>query len=134
MDTETLLRCAYGANILILAPVLAGLQYGPKTPVVAALGGQVTESEGLRTLVLSLWSAVLLLSGLGLLAPRPLWPLLAFQVIYKSIWLAPYVVPVARREGPGAAPWGPASVFMAIVILWPVLLARLWAEGGVAFN
>lgn len=134
MDTDTLLRCAYGANILILAPVLAGLQFGPRTPVVAAIGGRVTESEGLRTLVFSLWSAVLLLSGLGLMAPRLMWPLLAFQVVYKTIWLGLYVAPVVRREGPGAAPWGPASVFILIVALWPLLLARLWAEGTITLG
>lgn len=132
MASEHLLRAAYAANILILAPVLIGLALGRNGPDVPALGGAIAESEGLRLLVMSLWGGILALSALGLIAPGAFWPVLLLQVIYKSAWLAAYVAPVWRAEGAAAVPWGPAACFALIVAIWPVILYQAWREGVVA--
>lgn len=123
MSGELWLRAAYGANIVILTPVLLGLALLKNGPGVPALGGAITESEGLRLLVASLWGAILLLSMAGLFAPRLFWPVLLLQVVYKSAWLLIYVLPLWRTSGAAAVPWGPASIFALIVVLWPIALA-----------
>lgn len=132
MSSETLLRLAYGANIVILAPVLAGLLLARNGPNVPAIGGAVAESQGLRLLVASLWGAILVLSALGLAAPVVFWPVLLLQIVYKSAWLAGYVGPTWRTQGARAVPWGPSVCFAAIVVLWPLILIRAWQDGTLA--
>lgn len=132
MIGELLLRVAYGANVVILAPVLAGLLLARNGPGVPALGGEIAESRGLRLLLVSLWSAILALSLAGLVAPRLFWSILLLQIIYKSLWLALYVAPLWRAKGPRATPWGPAIVFAAIVVLWPVALAIAARDGALS--
>lgn len=130
MSSDTLLRAAYALNILILAPVLIGLVAARNGPLVPALGGVITESEGLRLLLFSLWGAILLMSALGLAAPAVFWPVLLLQVVYKSAWLAAYVAPVWRAQGAAAVPWGPAVCFALIVAVWPIILVQAWRQGG----
>lgn len=119
---DALLRLAYSANILILVPVLIGLMFAKNGPSVAALGGSITESKGLRFLVASLWSAILLLSVAGLAVPKAFWQILVFQVVYKSIWLGSYVIPTWYSEGRSSVPWGPTISFAFIIVVWPILL------------
>ncbi|WP_297516141.1 hypothetical protein [uncultured Caulobacter sp.] len=132
MSGELWLRAAYGANIVILAPVLTGLLLLRNGPGVPALGGAIAESEGLRLLVASLWGAILVLSAAGLVAPRLFWPVLLLQIVYKSAWLLIYVLPLWRAAGPTAVPWGPTAVFAAIVVLWPMVLAAAARSGALA--
>lgn len=119
MTLDVLLRAAYGANILILVPVVAAL-FTTASPA-AVFGPGVSESPGLRLLVASLWAAILLCSVFGLFAPRAFVAILLLQVIYKSTWLLAYVLPVWRSGE--AVPWGPAVTFALIVLIWPVILA-----------
>ena len=67
-------------------------------------GGQLAcqskfpESEGFRTILGSLWTAILIGSVSGLLFPVQMSPLLLIQVIYKTLWLIVFVVaPAAER-------------------------------------
>lgn len=129
MSPKSLLRAAYALNIAILAPVLIGLIAARNGPLVPALGGTITESEGLRLLLTSLWGAILLLSALGLIAPVVFWPVLLLQIVYKSAWLAAYVGPVWRAQGAEAVPWGPAVCFAFIVVAWPLILLHAWRQG-----
>jgi hypothetical protein len=79
----------------------------------------VQESSGLRLMVGSLWCAILLASIAGLAQPGFFAPVLIIQVIYKAMWLALFVVPTWRMGT--AVPLGITSVFIAIVISYPVL-------------
>lgn len=121
------LQFAYAANIVILVPVLAGFVQG----VDPVFEGRVTDSSGLRVLVFALWSAILLLSVAGLFRPRALWPVLALQVIYKSRWLLLDALPLALRDGLQTVPWGVIGAFIAIVVVWPILLALAFLPTGV---
>lgn len=129
MSSETLLRVAYGLNILILTPVLIGLLAVRNGPMVPALGGIIVESEGLRLLVASLWTAILVLSAVGLVSPAAMWPVLLLQVVYKSAWLAGYVAPILKTQGTDAVPWGPTICFALIVAVWPFILFDAWKKG-----
>ncbi len=121
LEGTGLLRVAYAANILILVPVVWSMFFSGGTAGV--FEGKVTDSEGLRLLVGSLWLAILLASVAGLAWPAIVAPLLMVQVIYKATWLATYVWP--HRDDPGI-PVGISAVFLGIVLVWPVLL---WLSG-----
>jgi hypothetical protein len=124
VNGETLLRFAYAFNILVLVPVVTGLLLHRGPGLVAALGGNIVNSDGLRWLLISLWGGVAVASLLGLYLPRLFVPLLVFQVIYKSIFLAGYVLPAAVRGDWNSIPLGPSAVFLFIILTWPLLIAR----------
>lgn len=124
---DTLLRAAYGLNILILLPVVGSMLVGANGATVQAFEHKVGESPGLRLLVASLWAAILLCSAAGLLQPRAFVGVLVLQVIYKSLYLGLFVLPLVRTQGWSAAPHGVTLSFIVIVALWPALIWAAWA-------
>lgn len=124
METGALLRLAYVANILILVPVCWAMFFGNASASV--FQGTVTDSQGLRLLVASLWAAILSASVLGLFMPLLFAPLLLVQIIYKAMWLALFVLPLVLAGKP--APWGIAGIFVAIVLTYPFVLWRAWSS------
>ena len=81
--------------------------------------GVFAESAGWRTLVGSLWLAILVCSLLGVRWPDSFLWLLVFQVIYKSVWLAAYVAPRLGAARRAEIPIGIAGSFLVIVLVWP---------------
>ena len=122
-----ILRFAYLANILILLPVCWGMFFG--RGVTSVFEGKLDESAGLRLLVGSLWFAILACSAWGLWQPRLLAPLLVVQIIYKSQWLAAFVVPLVAAGRAASVPWAITVCFLAIVLTYPFLL---WRSGALA--
>jgi hypothetical protein len=109
----------YIFNILVLIPV------GLTTLLGGAAGGRrvfqdkFPESAGIRTILGSLWTAILIGSLIGLLHPVSMSPILLIQVIYKSLWLAVFVMPLLVRGQGNAVPWGVAGTFLFIVLTYP---------------
>jgi hypothetical protein len=81
--------------------------------------GVFAESAGWRTLVGSLWLAILALSVLGVRQPEAFLWLLAFQVFYKSVWLLAYVMPRLLTGRRSEIPAGITLSFVVIVLVWP---------------
>lgn len=106
----------YVVNILILVPVCYRMMSGDGTLTVFA--GLVPESTGLRLMVGSLWSAILLASIAGLAWPAFFAPVVLTQVVYKSLWLALFILPLLRVGQP--VPSGIAVTFLLIVLSYPV--------------
>lgn len=119
MTNAGLLRVAYAANILILVPVCWGMFLGSGTAGV--FQGQVAESQGLRLLVASLWSAILLASVAGLWSPAFFAPVILIQIVYKTLWLATFVLPLIVAGRMAEIPHGIAAIFAAIVVTYPFL-------------
>ncbi len=119
---SNLLQIAYAANVIILAPVLISTFSDSSPKQIRAFQSQVDNSDGLRLLVASLWSAIFLLSIAGLFQPKSFVVVLVLQVIYKLIYLLVYVVPTARKKGFQFVPKGLSLSFAAIVIIWPILI------------
>ena len=96
------IQVAYSANLVLLVPIAV--------PTVFRLfptdQSRFEESQGWKVLVRSLWSSILILSALGLSQPLRYSPMLLLQLIYKSVWLAVYVVPRLLRGDAAAVPWG----------------------------
>ena len=117
MSRTVFLQAAYLANIVILVPVCWAMLSGPTTGGV--FEGKVAESDGLRLLVGSLWTAILIASIAGLVWPLVFAPLLLVQIVYKALWLALFILPLVRAGE--AYPAGITAVFVAIVLSYPFL-------------
>ena len=108
-------------NILILLPVVIGMLTAPNGTPVAAFGG-IADAPSLRVMVASLWTGVLVMSAVALINPLAFWPLLAFQFVYKAIFLASFCLPIWLGRAEGVIPHGPVTVFIGIVLIWPFFI------------
>jgi len=116
-------------NIIVLVPIGLLTLLGGKRGGQLACQGKFPESEGFRTILGSLWTAILLGSILGLFYPLPMSPLLLIQVIYKSLWLLVFVMPRLLKGNVSEVPSGIALVFLVIVLtyLWVIPWGPLFA-------
>jgi hypothetical protein len=112
------LRFAYWANIVILVPIAVPTIFR----IFPTDEGRMEESRGWRVLVGSLWTAILVLSVLGLFAPERYAPVLLLQLVYKSIWLLVYAAPRILRREYASIPWGITVSFAAIAAVWPFII------------
>ena len=109
----------YAFNIIVLVPIGLMTLLGGERGGQLASQGKFPESEGFRTILGSLWTAILIGSMLGLLYPVPMSPLLLIQVIYKTLWLLVFVLPRLLGGRIGEVPWGIALTFFMIVFSYP---------------
>ena len=118
----------YIFNILVLIPVGLLTLLGGERGGQLACQNKFPESEGFRTILGSLWTAILLGSILGLIFPVQMSPLLLVQVIYKSLWLLVFVLPLSLKGRSSEVPWGIAVTFLGIVVsyLWVIPWGQLF--------
>src|SRR5208337_3449332 len=120
----------YIFNILVLIPV------GLTTLLGGAAGGRrvfqdkFPESAGIRTILGSLWTAILIGSVIGLFHPVSMAPFLLNQVNYNSLWLGVFVVPLLVRGRGGEVNWGIAGTFLFIVLTYPWVIPWGKVFGG----
>ena len=112
------LLAPYALNILILIPICYAVVFG--AGVTNVFEGVVEESPGLRLLVGSLWSAILFASIAGLIWPAFFAPVILVQIIYKSMWLALFILPLWMAGKP--FPFGISATFVFIVLTYPFAL------------
>ena len=109
----------YIFNIVVLVPIGLMTLLGGERGGQLACQGKFPESEGFRTILGSLWTAILVGSILGLFFPVQMSPLLLIQVIYKSLWLSVFVMPRLPKGKVSEVPSGIALVFLVIVLSYP---------------
>ncbi len=109
----------YIFNILVLIPVGLLTLLGGERGGQLACQNKFPESEGFRTILGSLWTAILIGSVMGLFFPVTMSALLLIQVIYKSLWLLVFVMPRLLNGRSSEVPWGIASTFLVIVVSYP---------------
>jgi hypothetical protein len=112
----------YIFNIIVLVPIGLLTLFGGERGGQVACQGKFLESEGFRTILGSLWTAILIGSGLGLFFPTTMSPMLLIQVIDKTLWLVVFVLPRLRTGRSSEVPWGIALVFLVIVLSYPLVI------------
>lgn len=115
----TPLLLPYVFNILVLVPVGSLTLFGGEKGGRLASQGKFPESEGFRTILGSLWVAILIGSVIGLCVPIPMSSLLLIQVIYKTLWLLVFVLPRLVGGRSHEVPWGITLTFVVIVVSYP---------------
>jgi len=115
----TPLLLPYIFNIFVLIPIGLLTLLGGEKGGQLACQGKFPESEGFRTILGSLWTAILIGSVLGMFFPITMSALLLIQVIYKTLWLLVYVMPRMLKQRSKEVPWGIALTFLVIVVSYP---------------
>ena len=112
----------YIFNIIVLAPIALMTLFGGEPGGQLASQGKFPESAGFRTILGSIWTAILIGSVLGLVRPVPMSPLLLIQVIYKTLWLLVFVLPRLLGGRSQEVPWGISLTFLVIVMSYPCFI------------
>jgi hypothetical protein len=119
MNNPNLLKIAYAANIFILVPICFNMFSSSR--MLQVFEGKVANSDGIRLLVASLWSAILLGSIVGLMRPEPMSLIVPIQIVYKALWLFTFILPKFRAGDSASIPSGITIVFVLIVLTYPVI-------------
>ena len=121
----------YLVNIAVLVPIGSLTLFGGEQGGRLACQGKFPESAGFRTILGSLWTAILVGSVVGLFSPVPMAPLLMAQVVYKTLWLLVYALPRLVGGLSGEVPWGISLTFLVIVLTYPWVIpwAQVFGEG-----
>ena len=115
----------YIFNIVVLIPV--GLTpFGGEAGRRLVFQGKLPEGAGIRTISGSFWTVIVIGSVIGLFHPVSMSPVLLIQVIYNSLWLSVFVVPLLIRGRGGEVNWGIAGTFLFIVLSYPWVIP--WAR------
>ena len=119
----------YIFNILVVIPVgLTTLLGGEARRMV--FQGKLPEDAEIRTISGTAWTVILIGSVIGLFHPVSMSPVLLIQVIYNSLWLTVFVVPLMIRGHFGKVPWGIAGTFLLIVVSYPWVIPWGRVLGG----
>ncbi len=121
----TLLRVAYSLNILILLPVALTTMLSIRG-AEAVVEANFSADTPYRILVGCLWSAILACSILGLFFPQRMVGILILKVIYKALFLGLVIFPLWHSKGMNAVPIGLSLSFLAIVLVWPLILWKTY--------
>ena len=117
-----LLLLPYAFNTIILVPIGLMTLFGGERGGQLACQGKFPESVGFRTILGSLWTAILIGSLLGIFFPVSMSPLLLLQVIYKAIWLSVFVLPRLLSGDNREIPSGITLSFFLIVVSYPWII------------
>lgn len=117
------LKCMYLANIIVAGWVGITSLFFPKTAQVTVFTNAFEYSEAFR-LVGALWSAIFILSFVGLWYPKQMSLVLVFQLIYKASWLAMVATPAFLQNAP--YPKAMAWFFLLWIFLLPLIIP--WKE------
>ena len=120
----------YIFNMVVLIPVGLTMPFGGAEGRRLLLQGKLPESAEIRTSSASAWTVILIGSVIGLFHPVSMSPVLLIQVIYNSLWLGVFVVPLLVRGRFGEVDWGIAGTFLFIVLTYPWVIPWGKVLGG----
>lgn len=109
----------YAANVCVAGWISITSLFFPGTAHQSVFQGSFAYSEAIR-LVGALWGAIFILSVIGLFFPKPMSPVLLFQLIYKSAWLCFAALPAILQGQP--YPRSMAMFFLIWIIILPFVI------------
>jgi hypothetical protein len=120
----------YLFNIAVLIPVALTMPVGGASGTRLVFQGKLPESAEMRTISASAWTVILIGSVIGLFHPVSMSPVLLIQVIYNSLWLGVFVVPLLIRGRSVEVDWAIAGTFLFIVLTYPWVIPWGKVLGG----
>ena len=117
-NTEVLLRVVFAANILVAGVVGVLTLFAPAAASAAVFAGSDTIGPAARVTG-AFWTAIAVISVLGLVYPLALSPVLLIQLVYKGLWLLVVALPLLLSEQRRPMPWGMAGFFLVWVVVLP---------------
>ena len=115
----TAIKIIYLANILVAGWVGISSLFFPKRAQMTVFENTVAYSEAIR-MTGALWTAIFLLSAVGLFFPIKMSLILLFQVIYKGSWLMVVALPAMLNNQP--FPKSMAAFFVIWVVVLPFVI------------
>lgn len=113
------IKVVYIANIVVAGWISISSLFFPKTAIHTVFTDDFVYSESIR-LIGALWSAIFILSILGLFLPKQMSLVLLFQLTYKSLWLLFGALPAILNKQP--YPKAMAITFVIWVIILPFVI------------
>ncbi len=120
----TILRVVYAANIVVAGWVGLTSLLSPSSAFTAVFSGAVSGEGSLLAvrLVGCLWTAIAVMSAMGLIWPSGLVAVLLVQLIYKGVWLLVVAGPMAWRGETDRLPLGMTWFFVVWVVALPWII------------
>ncbi|MEM9929522.1 MAG: hypothetical protein AAF840_06875 [Bacteroidota bacterium] len=125
-----IIKLVYIANIIVAGWVGITSLFFPRQALHSIFENTVAFSEAIR-MAGALWSAIFLLSIVGLWYPQRMSVVLLLQVIYKGSWLLVVALPAILNSQP--YPKGMAGFFLVWVICLPLVIPWSYLFGGATF-
>lgn len=126
MTETTVLRVAYLIDAAVTAPIALSALLGSRHLYEALVGERMPSSGSTRTLLGSLWTALLLCLVAGSFRPIAFCPVLVLQLIYKGLWLTLFAIPRWATGRAAEVSWKLAAMFTAYVLIYPWIIP--WAR------
>lgn len=119
----TAIKLIYIANIIVAGWIGITSLFFPKLSAATIFQNSYQTTDIIR-LVGCLWSAIAVLSVLGLWRPLTFSPVLLLQLIYKGTWLLVVAIPAIKSNN--SYPSGMALFFLVWVLVLPFVIP--WTE------
>lgn len=116
------LRLMYAANVMLAGIVGVSSLLTPPVATVTVWQGTSQPEDAAMRVTGALWSAIALLSVLGLRYPVTMAPVLLLQLLYKGMWLLIVAAPALTRGELRTLPTGMAWCFLIWVALLPLVI------------
>jgi hypothetical protein len=122
-----MMRLMYSANIVVAGYVGLSSLFAPffAEKYVFASTKEMIAGPTMQ-LVGCLWTAIAVLSAVGLVFPALMFPVFLLQEIYKSLWLVVVVLPKLLRGKGDEIPVGMSAFFLVWVLVLPFIIP--WAQ------
>ena len=115
----SLLTLVYTANIAVAGWVGLSCLFSPRNALTTVFTGAFEYSEAIR-LVGALWTAIAILSLVGLFYPVQMALVLVLQLCYKASWLIAVALPAVFQKKP--LPAAMAIFFLIWIIVLPFVI------------
>lgn len=130
----SLLQTAYLLDVIVSIPFALTMLIGNERAAGLLFNERLPESDSIRMVLGTLWTAILVCSLVGVFFPVAMSPILILQVIYKGLWLILFAVPRWLGGRATEVPWRIAGIFLSFVLIYPWVIpwAMLFASDAKA--
>lgn len=118
----TLLQIGFVVDAVVTFPFALATLIGCERWAQLLFRESLPESHSLRTILGSLWMAILMCSLVGVFFPVEMSPVLILQLIYKGLWIAWFAIPRWLSGRSAEVPWRIAGIFLAFILVYPWII------------